>query len=350
MFNLKIISIMYRSSSLLLFMSFFSLSLFGQQPIELGQVRWLRSFDEAKKQSAASEKPIFLLFQEVPGCMTCQRYGQQVLSHPLIVEAIESYFVPLAIFNNKRGDDAKVLAAYKEPAWNNPVVRIVRANGQDLIERVNGNYTPLRVVQAINQAIDLSGQIQPEWLRLLEQELRAETTGTEKADFAMYCFWTGEKQLGQIDGVVSTKAGFMGGHEVVEVEYDPLVVSFDNLLATAQKQQCASEVFTTTTKQTALAKKVVGAQKVSSQKSFRPDHQPKYYLSHTHLKYVPMTPLQAARVNAAIGHRAAFAKYLSPRQLQMASYIEQHPGGKWENCIDEPVGKYWEGIWKVVGL
>ncbi|MBL0082871.1 MAG: hypothetical protein IPP37_10780 [Saprospiraceae bacterium] len=46
-------------------------------------------------------------------------------SHPLIVEAIFTYFIPVAIFNNKNGHDADVLAAYKEPAWNNPVIRIV---------------------------------------------------------------------------------------------------------------------------------------------------------------------------------------------------------------------------------
>ena len=37
------------------------------QPKELGQVKWLRNFDEAKKVSAQTGKPILLLFQEVPG-------------------------------------------------------------------------------------------------------------------------------------------------------------------------------------------------------------------------------------------------------------------------------------------
>ena len=37
------------------------------QPRELGKVKWLRNFDEAKKASARTGKPILLLFQEVPG-------------------------------------------------------------------------------------------------------------------------------------------------------------------------------------------------------------------------------------------------------------------------------------------
>ena len=83
-----------------------------KNPIELGQVNWLRDFDSAIKQAKNQDKPIFILFQEVPGCATCRNYGQNVLSHPLIVEAIESLFVPLAIYNNKRGKDAEVLRYY----------------------------------------------------------------------------------------------------------------------------------------------------------------------------------------------------------------------------------------------
>jgi len=73
----------------------------SDNPIELGKVEWLRDYDEAIAQSKATGKPIFLLFQEVPGCANCTKYGQDILSHPLMVEAIETEFVPLAIFNNK---------------------------------------------------------------------------------------------------------------------------------------------------------------------------------------------------------------------------------------------------------
>lgn len=38
----------------------------SQSP-ELGQVNWNRDLDAAKKTSAQNKRPIFLLFQEVPG-------------------------------------------------------------------------------------------------------------------------------------------------------------------------------------------------------------------------------------------------------------------------------------------
>lgn len=79
------------------------------QPEELGKVQWLRDYDKALAIAKQQGKAVFILFQEVPGCATCRNYGHHVLSHPLIVEAIESEFVPLAIFNNKGGDDAAIL-------------------------------------------------------------------------------------------------------------------------------------------------------------------------------------------------------------------------------------------------
>ena len=39
----------------------------GQNPVEVGNVLWGRDFDAALKMSAASGKPVLVLFQEVPG-------------------------------------------------------------------------------------------------------------------------------------------------------------------------------------------------------------------------------------------------------------------------------------------
>ena len=39
----------------------------GQNPVEVGNVHWGRDFDAALKMSAASGKPVLVLFQEVPG-------------------------------------------------------------------------------------------------------------------------------------------------------------------------------------------------------------------------------------------------------------------------------------------
>jgi hypothetical protein len=39
----------------------------GDDPVELGQVDWLRDHDAAFEQARRTEKPVLLLFQEIPG-------------------------------------------------------------------------------------------------------------------------------------------------------------------------------------------------------------------------------------------------------------------------------------------
>ena len=81
-------------------------------PVELGTVCWLRHLDTALLRAEATRKPVFILFQEVPGCSNCTRYGSATLSHPLITEAIESLFVPLETCSDDR---AASLSGQQQP-------------------------------------------------------------------------------------------------------------------------------------------------------------------------------------------------------------------------------------------
>ena len=313
----------------------------SSQPVELGQVDWLRDFDKGVELAKSRNKPLLVLFQEVPGCSTASGYGKNVLSHPLIVEAIETLFVPVAVYNNKGGEDERVLRSFGEPSWNNPVVRIMTPGRKELTPRLSGDYTKSGLVQAMIESLENSGNEVPPYLSLLQKELSARSNGVDKATFAMHCFWTGEGKLGVIDGVISTKPGFMSGSEVVEVEFDPTVISYGELVQKAERGGVASRVFFHTKGQRDTAAGIVGESSVSQESTFRPDRQPKYYLSKTIYRYLPMTATQASRVNSAIGSMHSPDRYLSPGQLTLLSVIKRRGDLDWRDAIGRDFNDAW---------
>ena len=213
----------------------------SSHPIELGKVQWLRDYDEAVQQSATTGKPVFLLFQEVPGCSNCTQYGNGILSHPLIVEAIESEFVPLAIYNNKGGPDGAIVKKFKEPTWNNPVVRLINEDGTDYEPRISNFRSTRILLQSMARALFKSGRATPQYLSLLATEYIDDQPA--EAYFSMYCFWTGEKEIAQLDGVLATEAGFMHGKEVVKVTYNEATTDLRALSVGANKVGCADQVY-----------------------------------------------------------------------------------------------------------
>lgn len=263
-------------------------------PEELGNVQWERSLEKAVERSTKEDKPILILFQEIPGCATCRNYGNNVLTDPYVVEAIETYFIPLAIYNNKGGADADVLKKFDEPTWNNPVVRVVRSDLDNISDRLNGNYSAKGLISYMTNAlIKLEGKA-PSWLSLIEEEYALEEGQLETSVYSMYCFWSGEAHFGKVQGVYETEAGFANGKEVVKLKYDPKQISKTALDKLASQGSCTYE------------EKVNG---------YRTDKTPHYYLQNSTYKNIDMTPLQATRVNSALGERQDPASFLSPKQL-----------------------------------
>jgi hypothetical protein len=221
---------------------------------ELGDVDWERNFAGAEQRARESGLPMFALFQEVPGCQTCVSFGEQVLSHPLLVEAIETEFVPVAVFNNRGGADRAVLERFEEPAYNNPVVRFLDGDGQDLLPRKAGVWFPRAIGERMIDALVAANRAVPIYLRDVVDELSA--AGGERATFAMHCYWAGEACLGDIGGVVASQAGWLEGREVVELRFDPSVVSYRELLGAAPA--CSDAVYTHSDEQQRVAELIFG--------------------------------------------------------------------------------------------
>lgn len=305
--------------TIFLFLAVVSLALVAVagQPRELGDVEWSRDLDAALAASAGNGKPLWVLFQEIPGCQTCVSFGDEVLSHPLLVEAIEEEFVPVAIYNNRPGRDRSVLERYREPAWNNPVVRFLGTDGTDVIPRRDGVWSAFAIARRTIEALETSGREVPAYLRDAVDELTPRHT--ERATLGMYCYWSGEACLGGIDGITASRTGRLGGHEVVEVMFDPNVVSYAALLRQAKTRGCADRVIAHSPAQERVAATVFDSVSLDRGRAGSAGaRDQRYYLRRSKLSSVALTDRQSLRVNAALGGGGDAGRWLSPRQRASA--------------------------------
>lgn len=237
----------------------------------------------------------------------------------MMVEAIEDLFIPVLIYNNKKSDEAK-LKAFEEPSWNNPVTRFLDADGADIVAREDGVWKREAMAARMVKTLETAEREIPVYLQSL-----ANAATTEKATFAMHCYWEGEGKLGAIPGVQNTLSAWVGPLEVVELIYDPSQVEYAHLLETAQSFDCASKVYAHSDEQMEIAKRVVGDKAEQAPKKSRTAKlsDQKYYLRNTPgVRSLPLTKTQSTKVNAALMKKEDFRELLSPRQLAMLTEIE----------------------------
>lgn len=240
-----------------------------------------------------------------------------------MVEAIEDLFVPVLIYNNKPSD-AALLKKFNEPSWNNPIVRFLDSTGKDVIKRQNRVWDVSPMAARMVAALQAANQEVPRYL----SDLAVDRSKLENATFAMHCYWTGEARLGSIDGVMSTRSGWAGGLEVVQLSYDPDLVEYSKLVKAAQSFKCASKVFAHSDSQLQTATSLVGAraEKFPSGSRAAKLSDQKYQLrTILGVRSLPLTSFQSTKINSLIRspQRAKFAAFLSPRQRALFSEISK---------------------------
>ncbi|MEM6279334.1 MAG: thioredoxin family (seleno)protein [Verrucomicrobiota bacterium] len=238
-----------------------------------------------------------------------------------MVEAIESEFLPVLVYNNRAGIDSELLREFGEPSWNYPVIRFLDAKKQDIIPRRDRIWTLEGVAGRMLEALSAANRLSPKYLEALAGVEVAKEPA--EAAFAMFCYWTGEYRLGGLHGVITTEAGWLAGREVTRVVWDRSVLRFDELLAEAVKYDCADAVFTQDPRDAEVAangRLRVGRLDESYRHAKVSDQ--KRQISGTPFEKLNLSPVQATKVNAlARTNPRAALEWLSPQQLTAISKL-----------------------------
>ncbi|KAJ3108704.1 hypothetical protein HDU96_007443 [Phlyctochytrium bullatum] len=335
----------------------------ANNPRELGAVQFQRNLDVALGMG----KPVFLQFQEIPGCGTCISYGDTVLSPPLMVEFLETLFTPCAIRNNasptstdpRSIEDFRVLRLFGEPAWNNPVARVLAAETvppEDLVERIDGHYALAPVLRALFEALLAlpTPPPLPPWVDLLAVSasfrlyrgptlsLRAfAPLDPATATFTMGCYWQGEARLAAPTGVLATTPGFCAGAEAVLVSFDPAMLPFVALAAIARTAGFTvlahdSQQLAEARRAGAIAKDRRTPDGSGTLRPFRAAEpaEVKHFLRRVmpDVACLPLTALQQAKLNAIAARSTPPADevrgWLSPRQVGLLERVKRCGGAR----------------------
>lgn len=99
------------------------------------------------------------------------------------MEAAETLFEPVLIRNNVGGYEKSILQRYKEPTWNNPVVRFVGDDGKDVIPRRDRVWSTPQLLSRMTSALGAADRPVPKWLETVSVE--AGSGDVQTAVFAM---------------------------------------------------------------------------------------------------------------------------------------------------------------------
>jgi len=305
----------------------------GVAHAELGAVQWQRDYDTAATRAREEHKPLLVLFTELPGSEVTRNYVRDVLSHPLIVEAIETQFVPLAIASNAEGRDREILTSFCETPHANSIIRIVDVSTQtrtDIVPRLADDTSLAAMTSALVATLQKRDSHVPAYLSLLDEEERGHAKPLPPAVFAMSDPVLGEEKLGAFKGVIATRIGTLAGKPVLELTYDSAAINFANIVREARRLDCAEFVYARTDDQYRYARRVLGSSIERSDEPLIPQSERSLErLRATVYRGVPMTPIQALHVNAALASGGNPDDFLSLRQIRFRGIAARHSDARW---------------------
>jgi hypothetical protein len=314
------------------------------------------SFHNALKDSSTTRRPVLLVQAEIPGDTDA---GNEIFSHPLIVEASDSLFT--AVFNK---DEDYSCSASRSASGKSRRTRVgfFDDSGNEIVQSLCADMlTRAGIAEAMIATLEACEQPVPKYLRLLYDEERGRIKPGpvglpvpcyHRAVFGMYDSTLGEVEFAGLEGVMSTRAGFLTGQIIVEVIYDAGRISFSSIIHYALKRKVGDIIYYQTNDERIAALMEIQRVKESSKVTeflgtIQLDKDPKRALRKSPLRFVPLTDLQATRANR-LAHLNRFDEamhLLSPRQGLIFMQARNTTAQKsFKDVVDVPILPAWMSL------
>lgn len=355
---------------------------------------------QAQHESTSRRRPILCI--ETQGS-TIYSMGNVILSHPLVVEAMESLFVTCDYSTDEDDDDeasSNSMSRFFARPSRQARIRFLDDQAADICPPVTSTTTLVHVVSSMVLALEHSKLFVPQYLRLLLEEESGKVQVlsptrvreiSRKAVFGFHDPVQAEVILAGLDGVLSVRSGCLVRQSVIEVTYDSRRLSFCALVRHALQNANASLVYHQTNEERIAAQlevqrlqaaletmgKIHQRYAESKKRTDEDDpdnlitssspprsvaikiallignmrtsrqHVSKPALRQSILKFVPMTDLQSARANRFVSLQQ-FDKaihMLSPRQGLIAMQaLQVHRSNNFVDVVNVPITCAWNDL------
>ncbi len=304
----------------------------------LGRVRWLSDYNTALLKMAEENKPMLVYILGNTGNDVLSVRRNEILSHPLIVEAIESNFIPVAVSPAVAAEHS--ILSLPGDTKTGTAMSIVGTDGHPKSKNSDDAAWMKHLTGIMLDALQQEGMAAPVYLKLVNEEFNA-AEKRESAVITLHCFWSGEVELGIEHGIVYTEPGYIGDKEALYLEFNGSAISYEDILKSSLDLNLINEAFPMNEQQSTAAHGIMPDKKVvdTTADAFVPAPRKasyKRYLSKSIYRFVPMTEKQAIMVNNALFLDEDPSEFLSPRQLQMYRYIKRKQYIEWQSRVHDP--------------
>jgi hypothetical protein len=324
---------------------------------ELGCMQFhFASFHDATNYSRTTRRPVLLVQAEMPGDTEA---GREIFSHPLIVEAADSLFT--TVFN--KGENYSCSASRSASGKSRRTrVGFFDELGKEIVPSLSADMlTRAGIAEAMIATLEACEQPVPKYLKILYDEERGRIAPGPvglpvpcyyRAVFGMNDSTLGEVEFAGLEGVISTRAGFLDKQKIVQVIYDSARLSFGSVIHYALKRNVGDIIYYQTNDERMIATIQIQRLKENSKLTeflgtIQLDYDPKRALRKSPLRYVPLTELQATRANRLV-HLDRFNEamhLLSPRQGLIFMQARNTKVQKYlKDVVDVPILPAWMSL------